>query len=118
MSLRIPYFRRGAKNTAKEERLSPSERHKKTKKHQTLPEGATLTTQHTSTQLDYSSFYGIGDGTVELYQRLQERDLRTAFYQRRLERPTASIYAVKQQHTKAVEKRSKGGGDAEDRGSK
>jgi len=57
MSLRIPYFRRGAKNTAKGERLSPSERHKKTKKHQTLPEGATLTTQHTSTQLDYSSFY-------------------------------------------------------------
>jgi len=40
MSLRIPYFRKGAKNTAKEERLSPSERHIKTKKHQTLPEGA------------------------------------------------------------------------------
>jgi len=48
MSLRIPYFRRRAKNTAKEERLSLSERHNKTKKHQTLPEGATLTTQHTT----------------------------------------------------------------------
>jgi len=57
MSLRIPYLRNGAKNTAKEERLSPSERHKKTKKHQTPPEEPTLTTQHT-TQLTYSSFYG------------------------------------------------------------
>ena len=48
MSLRIPYFRKGAKNTAKEERLDPSESHKKTKKPQTLPEGVTLTTQHTT----------------------------------------------------------------------
>ena len=55
MSLRIPYFRNGAKSTAKEERLSPSERHKKTKKHQTLPEGATLTTQHTTRLFQ---FYG------------------------------------------------------------
>jgi len=48
MSLRISYFRKGAKNTAKEERLSPPERHRKTKKHQTLPEGATLTIKHTT----------------------------------------------------------------------
>jgi len=41
MSLRIPYFRKGEKDRAKE-RLSSSERHKKTKKHQALPEGATL----------------------------------------------------------------------------
>jgi len=32
MSLGILYFRKGAKNTAKEELLSPSERHEKTKK--------------------------------------------------------------------------------------
>jgi len=31
MSLRISYFRKGAKNTAKEERLSPSKRHRKDK---------------------------------------------------------------------------------------
>ena len=48
MSLRIPYLRKGAKNAAKEELLSPPERHKKTKKHQALPVGATLTTQHTA----------------------------------------------------------------------
>ena len=48
MSLRISYSRKGAKNTAKEERLSPSGGHVGTKKHQTLPEGATLTTKHTT----------------------------------------------------------------------
>ena len=42
MSLRIPYFRKGAKNTAKEERLSPSERHKKTKKTSDLTRGGQL----------------------------------------------------------------------------
>jgi len=47
MSLRIPYFRKCEKNTAKE-RHSTSKRHKKTKKHLTLPEGATPTTQHTT----------------------------------------------------------------------
>jgi len=31
MSLRIPYFRKEAKNTAKEERISPSERQKNKK---------------------------------------------------------------------------------------
>jgi len=44
MSSRIPYLGKGAKVTAKKELLSSSERHKKTKKHQTLPEEATPTT--------------------------------------------------------------------------
>jgi len=44
MSLRIPYFRVGAKYTAKNELLSPSGGHKKTKKYQTLPEETTPTT--------------------------------------------------------------------------
>jgi len=44
MLLRIPYFRIGAKNTAKNQLLSPSGGHKKTKKYQTLPEGATSMT--------------------------------------------------------------------------
>jgi len=39
MSLGIPYFRKGAKNTAKEELLSPSERHEKTKKTSDLTRG-------------------------------------------------------------------------------
>lgn len=39
MSFRIPYFRKGAKNTAKEERLSLSERHRKTKKISDLTRG-------------------------------------------------------------------------------
>jgi len=44
MSSRIPYLGKGAKIAAKKELLSPSERHKKTKKHQTIPEVATPTT--------------------------------------------------------------------------
>jgi len=44
MSLGIPYLGKGAKIAAKKELLSPSQSHKKTKKHQTLPEEATLTT--------------------------------------------------------------------------
>ena len=44
MSLRIPYSRIGAKDTAKNQLLSPSGGHKKTKKYQTLPEEATPTT--------------------------------------------------------------------------
>jgi len=39
MSLRIPYFRKGAKHTSREERLSPSERHKKNKKTSDLTRG-------------------------------------------------------------------------------
>jgi len=39
MSLRISYFRKGAKNTAKEERLSPSDIHIKTKKTSDLTRG-------------------------------------------------------------------------------
>ena len=56
MSLRI-YFRKGAKNTAKEERLSLSERHRKTKKYQTLPEGATQTTQHTTRLFQFLRYH-------------------------------------------------------------
>ena len=41
MSSRIPYLGRGVKVTGKKELLSPSVRHKKTKKHQTLPVEAT-----------------------------------------------------------------------------
>jgi len=44
MSLGIPYLGKGAKIAAKKELLSPSERHEKTKKLQTLPEEATPTT--------------------------------------------------------------------------
>jgi len=44
MSLGIPYSRIGAKNTAKNQLLSTSGSHKKTKKYQTLPEEATPTT--------------------------------------------------------------------------
>jgi len=41
MSSRIPYLGKEAKDTAKKELLSPSEKHKKTKKHQTFQEEAT-----------------------------------------------------------------------------
>jgi len=43
MSLRISYFRVGAKNNAKNKLLSPSGGNKKTKEYQTLPEEATPT---------------------------------------------------------------------------
>ena len=42
--LKFPTLEKGAKNTAEGELLSPSERHKEAKKHQTLPEEATPTT--------------------------------------------------------------------------
>jgi len=50
MSFRISHFRKWAKNTAKEERLSPSERHKKQKNMKPYQRGATLTAgaQHTT----------------------------------------------------------------------
>ena len=44
MSSRIPYLGKEAKIAAKKELLSPSERHKEAKKHQTLPKEATPTT--------------------------------------------------------------------------
>ena len=44
MSSGIPYLGKGAKIAAKKKLLSPSKSHKKTKKHQTLPEEATPTT--------------------------------------------------------------------------
>jgi len=44
MESRIPYLGKGVKIAAKKELLSPSGSHKKTKKHQTLPEKATPTT--------------------------------------------------------------------------
>jgi len=44
MQSRITHFRKGVKNAAKTELLGPLEKHKKSKKYETLPEEATLTT--------------------------------------------------------------------------
>ena len=55
MSWEIPYSGKGAKNSAKGELLSPSKRHRKIKKHQTLPEEEP---QRHSTRADWWSFYG------------------------------------------------------------
>ena len=44
MYSRIPYLGKGVKVAAKKELLSPYGSHKKPKKHQTFPEGATPTT--------------------------------------------------------------------------
>ena len=68
MSLRIPYFRKCEKNTAKE-RHSTSKRHKKTKKHLTLPEGATPTTQHT-TRLFQFLRYVVGLSSLSMVKKL------------------------------------------------